>query len=562
MKATSLRRYLSITVLSLFLFSFSAKAEGDYRAYLIKFNSKPTDGEVPISDLALSRRAKFGIKTDASDYHVNPAFIKNICSDSIQLLYSLKWHNAIVVKTKMENLDFLLDQDYIESIEYVGIPAKQAKREGIDIDKIKMGGSEIFHPSPDSTIIYGNSKEQIQQIGLHNLHRKELYGKGVKIAVFDAGFYNIDLIPAFSNHRRDGRLWHGYDLVDLDNNLTDVDNHGTAVSSCISGYHPGKFIGSAPLASLYLFRTENSATEYPLEELNWCKAAEIADSIGVDMVSSSLGYTRFDDPDLNYSHDDLDGESTYVSLAAKMLVAKGVLVVNSAGNSGSSTWRKIGTPADVSEVLTVGAVDNQGRIGSFSSKGYNALGQIKPDVCAMGVKTTVASTFGSYYKGNGTSYSTPIVSGAMALLLEAFPEASPIDLISIIHETATRNSIPDSMFGYGVLNAHAAYMLLNYKKFGFIAQPDLTIQNDDYLLFNNAYHRIRYKLYEEHQFLGFIPYKKKVKEEEILNQNRFTYIKLRSDETNCTVKYTLKLKLKSSVEKCGLKYRHLSLCES
>ena len=565
LKAKNYAKPFTVILFSLFLISFTSPVfASEQNAFLIIFEDKVvTDSSAPLSQKSLERRKKYGIGTNLLDYHVNQNYIREVCADTtIHFMYSLKWVNGIVVRSRISNLNSLTDKhEFIELIDYLGKTKQEGQTETPDPHTIHSESDDDYEMDWIRNLDKVDNFDQLDQIAVNTLHQKNLTGKGVWIAVFDAGFYNIDKIKAFELNRRTDRLWSGYDVVDLDNTLTDTDNHGTAVTSCIAGYELNKYSGSAPEASIFLFRTENSSSEYPLEELNWMKAAEIADSIGVDMVSSSVGYTQFDDLSLSYKHKDLDGKTSYISHAARTLVQKGVLVITSAGNSGSASWVKIGTPGDVPEVVTVGAVDAKGNYGTFSSKGFNADGVVKPDVCALGVKAMVASTYNSYYKGNGTSYSTPIVSGAAACLLQAFPNASPSEIAESMRNTATHNSVPDSNYGYGVLNCEASYLYLDYSSQGFQIAPYLQTDDTAYLLFNNTYNKIRYTLYEERSFLGVFTLKKKIKSKEILSEKRFTYIYLLGEDIDCSKNYTLKLKLSNRVENHALKYRHLSLCE-
>jgi len=392
------------------------------------------------------------------------------------------------------------------------------------------------------------------------MHQAGYDGTGITIAVFDAGFNSINKIPSFIKHQANGLLTYGYDIAGLDNVLNIKDNHGTAVTSCIGAYDKGKYIGSAPKANLILFRTEFAATEYPIEELNWCKAAELADSVGVDMISSSLGYNQYDDKSLSYTHKDLDGKTSYVSLAARVASEKGIIVLNSAGNSGDNKWRKIGTPSDVASVLTVGAADKKGKPGSFSSHGYNALGDVKPDIAALGVLASVANPGGSYYQGYGTSYATPIAAGGVACLVQAFPTTHPDSIKNAIRITASQSVSPDTLLGYGIAQFKTAadYLTLKNKN---LSQPEIisTSQNGVNVYTGNA-KTIEYQVLQHKKLLLLFNIKKKIAEGTNSCNQGFFRVNLAETPLKCSKKYTIKISLKSDVETYSLKNNVLYEC--
>ena len=553
-------------LLLIFLMFCSIVSLGQIKsAYYIQFNDKNTefDAKLALSDKAIARRAKFNIRYGISDYPVNQSYIDQILRDTtLTLRYALKWHNAIVVETNKTSLD-LSSVPFVNRVKYVG--KTYSKKEATsDIPpylkpylKLKDGAM----PTKNLTVKdYGKAYNQNAQIGAVELHKQGFDGEGIYIAVFDAGFYNIDKIPAFLRNQGNRLMTFGVDLVDFDNVITDRDNHGTAVSSCIGSYDKGRYIGSAPKANLVLFRTENAATEFPLEELNWCKAAELADSIGVDMITSSLGYTEYDEDSLSYSHSQLTGRYSYVSLAAKLAVEKGIFVLNSAGNEGDKPWTKIGTPADVPEVLTIGAVDQENTIGKFSSRGFNAAGQIKPDVCAMGVKATVASTYGSYYQGYGTSYATPIAAGGVACLMQTSPNIEPKDLATIIRQSATNNNKPDSIQGFGVARFDIAYELIKVQTSSNNIPSILKVDQSNCIIYNGNLSEVNYKIYENGKFLWIFKRKTKVYSGSLTSKQPITYIKLADFKAKCSKKYTIKINLSDGVENHALKHSDLSVC--
>jgi serine protease AprX len=456
---------ISKIILLFLLFLFTNTFAQSDSVFLVRFIDKGTvqvtDNPGTLSTKSLERRKKYAIPLNMQDLPVSKKYIDRVLANTeVHLRYSLKWHNGIVVNTTQKAIAEIRELAFVTTTSYVGLtsPPDSITSPLHYTPTLKLKDSEMN--TVDLSIAdYGVSYGQNRQIGVTTLHTLGYNGDGVTVAVFDAGFKNIDKIPAFLKHQANGRLTLGYDAADLDNEFIRSDNHGTAVSSCAGAYDKGKYIGSAPLAHYILYRSERGATETPLEELNWCKVAELADSAGVDMITSSLGYNQYDDKTLSYTQSQLDGSTSFISFGAKVAVEKGILVLNSAGNSGDNNWRKIGTPADVATVLTVGAVDIKDKYGKFSSQGNAADGTIKPDISALGILAYVGSPSGGYYQGYGTSYATPIAAGGVACLLQAFPELTPVEINNIIRATATKTSSPDSFAGYGVARFDLAYEL-------------------------------------------------------------------------------------------------------
>jgi subtilisin family serine protease len=300
---------------------------------------------------------------------------------------------------------------------------------------------------------YGNASNQIEQINGIKLHQKGYEGAGILIAVLDGGFRNANTISAFTHLYESGRLLMAKDFIEPDGDIyrSSISGHGTSVLSCMAAYLPNQMVGTAPKASYCLFRTEDTSSEYLIEEYAWVIGAEAADSIGADLINSSLVYTQYDDPAMNHSYSDMDGKSAIASIGARKAVECGIFVCNSAGNEGNnSSWRWIGTPADVAEVLTVGAVQQNGQYASFSSIGPNAAGEQKPNVMAQGASAAIVNTEGQVATGSGTSYSSPIICGMVACLLQASPFTRPETLKNAIEASANFYTTPSYKIGYGI----------------------------------------------------------------------------------------------------------------
>lgn len=546
------------------IISISSSYAQSTNVFYVQFDSKEIVGQAEdhLSPKAIYRRAKYGIKPTETDFPVNSTYVAAVLRDTnIIFRYSLKWHNAIVVSSDENNLSKLENLPFVKQVKYAGKATKilviEAPTFVSPILKLKESDMTIITLTEAE---YGASYGQNNQIGVIELHRKGFDGSGIDIAIFDAGFKNLNIIPAFVKHQGNGLLTYGYDLVDLDNELTNSDNHGTSCASCFGSYDKGKYIGSAPKAHITLFRTENGSTEYPVEELNWCKAAEIADSLGVDMITSSLGYNKYDDTTLSYTHKDLNGKTSYISLAAKTATEKGILVINSAGNEGDNKWRKIGTPADAAEVLAVGAVSLKNKPGKFSSQGYNADGVVKPDIAACGVLAWVASPSGSYYQGYGTSYATPIAAGGVACLLQAYPELNPQQIRDLIKATALDAESPDSIRGYGVAQFDLAYELGQVQKLSISSAKILNIDSNQVIIFNPNNAKISYSVYYTKKLLGLFNIKKKLNSGKKDANSIVSRIKFDNSKLDCTQKYTIQVTLKSNVGNEVLKVNDLSLC--
>ena len=285
------------------------------------------------------------------------------------------------------------------------------------------------------------------------MHAAGFDGKGMHVAVIDAGFYNADEIKFF----RKMDLLGTRDFVNPNSDIYAENAHGLMVLSCMAANSPKVFVGTAPKASYWLLRSEDNDSEQPIEEDYWAAAIEFADSVGVDVVNTSLGYYEFDKGFPAYRYRDLDGHYSLMSHSASMAADKGIVVVCSAGNSGDDPWKKVTPPGDSENVLTVGAVNKNLVNARFSSIGNSADGRIKPDVMAVGVSSVVTGTDGSVSKGNGTSFASPIMCGVVTCFWQACPWLTAKEVIEAVRQVGDRVDYPDNIYGYGVPNLWKAY---------------------------------------------------------------------------------------------------------
>lgn len=411
-----------------------------------------------LSPRSIERRIRQSIPLDEADLPVNPAFVDGLLSDTaVAVYYVSRWMNGALVRAPYEHsINRIRQLPFVGSASEVkpdltGAPAQSpfsTKFSGIQ-------GVEGF-VGPD----YGSSRQQIEQLNGQYLHAMDFVGQGMHIAVLDAGFLNVDELWTFERMRTEGRLLGVRDFVDLRGDPFRGHPHGMAVLSVMAAHSPGQLMGTAPGASYWLLRTEDVGSEYLIEEYNWLAAAEFADSAGVDIINSSLGYTRFDDPEQDHTYESLDGQTTVVSRAANMAFERGMLVVSSAGNYGAQDWRYIGAPADAPDALTVGAVTGEGIRTNWSSVGPTSDGRLKPDVMAMGQQVTAVNASNGTSLVNGTSFSSPLIAGMAACLWQKYPMLGAADIKMVIKRSASKFGSPDYLMGNGIPDFRKASKIL------------------------------------------------------------------------------------------------------
>ncbi|MEO0555816.1 MAG: S8 family peptidase [Bacteroidota bacterium] len=428
----------------LLLFTLSASyllAEVNrYAIFFTDKNNTPYSLNEPedfLSQRALERRTKQGISLTENDLPVDPQYVSGIRQAGADVFYTSKWFNLAIVQMDEALTSNLLSLNYVSDVRLIAVD----ERLNLGSRKKDSWLGRVKSKSTDS---------QLNQLGINNLHNENFKGEGILIAVFDSGFRGVASSAPFASIFNENRLLDTFNFVLNDEDVYDLDAHGTEVLSVIGAEVEDEFLGAAPDASFVLYLTEDDFSEYPIEQYNWLLGAERADSVGVDIINSSLGYNTFDSPFEDYTYDDMDGNTTIVSQAADLAASKGILVVTSVGNEGLNSWGFVVAPGDADSVLAVGYVNSQGILSSGSSRGPTSDGQIKPEVVARGVSTSVIKESGDISSASGSSYSTPLIAGLAACIWQSKPDLTAMQLRDSILSIGDRSTTPDNLYGYGI----------------------------------------------------------------------------------------------------------------
>ncbi|MFK7969515.1 MAG: S8 family serine peptidase [Bacteroidia bacterium] len=418
--------------------------------------------EQVLSPVIIAKRQAKGLSIDASDLPMHGEYLSQIRQQGVNILGTSRWLNAVAVEGSPEQLASLKELCFVQKTRPVRT-LKAAKYTSGDTGpnpaRIPMAGEE------DLPMKYGDATLQNTMLNIQALHAQGFTGKGVRIALFDDGFEAVDTLDVFKHLWDENRVAAMYDFVGNDDDVFSGGHHGTEVMSTIGANLPGEMIGMAPDATFILCRTENGRSETRQEEYNWLAAVEWADSVGVDIIHTSLGYSEFDGGVGDYTYEDLDGNTTIITRAADMAASKGIIVTTSAGNEGNGSWHYISAPCDGDSVLCIGAINKRLRRSSFSSWGPSSDGQVKPDVVALGSRTAVASRRNYISSSDGTSFSGPLMGGFVACLRQAHPKRDHMDIIKAVQMSGDQYNAPDDGFGYGIPDAGFADSLLsNFKK--------------------------------------------------------------------------------------------------
>jgi subtilisin family serine protease len=433
---------------------------------LVWFKDKPKgdfslkNPEKYLSYKAIERRRKNNIAITENDIPVYKPYLDSLRIKGAVVINTSKWLNTATIYLKDGfSIDNLKTLTFISNI--------QKTRDGfsrkISNKRSKLENEFIEDSTSYSISDYGESYRQIEIENGQYLHKLGYKGKGIRIAILDAGFLDANNYISLTKLRDDGRVLTTRDFVYPTQNIYQAHTHGAWVLSTIASELNGTITGTAPEAMFHLLRTEDANSEYPVEEDNWVAGAEYADSAGVDIINTSLGYTTFDNPMFSYTYSSMDGSTTRISRAAEIAATKGIVVVVSAGNEGNDTWHYISAPADARDVITAGALNSSKIKATFSSFGPSSDGRVKPDVMAMGEKIFAETAPGIYGYANGTSFSAPITTGIIACLMQAFPAAKTSEIRDAVRGSASFFSNPNPSYGYGIPDFEKAYLQLKEK---------------------------------------------------------------------------------------------------
>lgn len=434
------------------LFSYIVQAQEDAWVY---FNNKPdaafylNNPLQMLSQRALDRRTAQGIILDNRDVPIAQAYIDQVtAATGITVMAQSKWLNALHVRGTQTDIQLLSNLSFVSQIQFANSSLNSrhsnANQKTTEIKSVNKQ-MEVM-----ADFNYGGSSNQIQMLNGHLLHQQNYTGQGKMVAIMDAGFPGVDTASPFQRLRDNNLILGGYNFPDRNTSIYTRSSHGTSVLSCMAGFVDNQLVGTAPDAQYYLFITEDTNSENPVEESYWVEAAEMADSLGVDVINTSLGYFTYDNPNYSYSYSDMNGIKTFAARGADIAFSKGMICVTSAGNSGNSSDPHIATPADAITTLTVGAVDASENYVSFSSIGPSFDNRVKPDVCSKGYLASVSNASGNIVNANGTSFSSPILAGMVATFWSAVPNMTNAQIVQFVKESADIYANPTIYKGYGV----------------------------------------------------------------------------------------------------------------
>ena len=402
-----------------------------------------------LTQRALDRRTAQNIALNLTDIPLEVTYINQVkLSSGITVMAQSKWLNALHIRGTQNNILSLKALSFVDKVVFAN--------KNLNTNSKKVSENQVFQfkEKLKTTIdySYGSSANQIQMLNGQVLHQQNYTGSGKIIAVLDAGFPGVNTAQPFKKLIDNHQILGGYDFVNRNDNFYTGDDHGTMVLSTMGGYKENALVGTAPDASYYLFITEYDPTENPVEESYWVEAAEEADRLGVDIITTSLGYFGFDNANYSHTYSDMNGTTNFISRGAEIAFSKGIVVVASAGNEGNTAEPHIGAPADAVSVITVGAVTASKTKSPFSSIGPSYDLRIKPDVMAQGTAAVISDTAGNITTVNGTSFSCPIMAGMIACLWQAFPSKTNKEIRQMVLQSSDRYAAPNNNYGYGIPN--------------------------------------------------------------------------------------------------------------
>ncbi|MDN3674021.1 S8 family serine peptidase [Flavobacterium branchiarum] len=501
----------------LFLFLIISSATFSQEEAWVYFNGKPNaqvyydNPLLMLTQRALDRRSNQKIALDIKDIPVETTYINQVkASAGITVMAQSKWLNALHIRGTQANINSLKLLAFVSKVDFAN-NALNSTAKKITSDKVKITDKNLKTAVNYS---YGTSANQIQMLNGQILHEQNYTGSGKIIAVLDAGFPGVNTASTFERLRVNNKILGGYNYVLRSPNFNTGDSHGTEVLSTMGGYKENALVGTAPDASYYLFITEDDASENPVEESLWVEAAEEADRLGADIITTSLGYFEYDNPNYSHVYSDMNGTTNFISRGAEIAFSKGMIVVASAGNEGDELEKHIGAPADAMSVITVGSVTASKMVSNFSSIGPSYDGRIKPDVMAQGSAAVVSDVSGNIVRINGTSFSCPIMAGTIACLWQAFPNKTNQEIRQLVLQSSDRYTSPNVQYGYGIPNFSLALNtgldVESIEKTNFLVYPNPTKSSISFVLSKE----VNVALVCVYSLLG-----QKVIEKEITNQS-------------------------------------------
>jgi len=464
--------------------------------YAIKFTDKDNNSysldnpDEFLTQRSIDRRTRQGIDYHISDLPITAEYVNQVAAIGVEVRNRVKWINTIIIKTTSSSL---LDQ--VEALPFVeGItkiadvqtfpPLKEKSFSQLEKDLETIQFNKNKNVKAPTELDYGYARDQIDIINGIPLHDAGFQGQGMVIAILDGGFIGVEQRIIFDSLWDNGQILGARDFASEENNAYSGSSHGTKVLSTMGANWPGEMIGTAPKASYWLLRTEYTDYENIIEEYNWLVGAAFADSVGADIINSSLGYNEFDDASMNHTWDDLDGNTVLVTIGADMAAAKGILPVNSAGNEGGNSWIYITSPADGDSVFTIGAVDFNGDLAYFSSRGLPDDPRVKPNICAVGYGTTVSDPYyDEITSSSGTSFSSPTIAGMTACLWQAHYDLNNQEIMESLEQTASQANNPDTDYGYGIPDYAAAH-------YGLVGLANIEPDKNQLLVYPNPSSRL------------------------------------------------------------------------
>ncbi|WP_461042973.1 S8 family serine peptidase [Spirosoma harenae] len=448
------------SLLLLILLSFNSGYGQVTRKYLVTLRDKansPYSVNQPqqfLSSRSILRRQKQNIVIQERDLPVNPDYVSQLRQAGAKIWFSSRWLNAVLLEASDATIATIQKLSFVKGLEF----NRSLANARTGTTETSNTSSNKFGTLVDTPINYGYSQDQITQLGADKMHQQGYYGQGMLIGVLDAGFQNANQVSYLKPIFDENRVLATYDFVNKETSVYEDDSHGLSCLSAIAATDR-QLYGTAFKASFILLRTEDARSERQIEEANWLFGAEYADSAGVDVISSSLGYSQFDDPSSNYTYQNMDGKTALCSRAAQIATETGMVVVVAAGNEGSSSWRYLTAPSDATSVIAVGAVTSAGQQASFSSFGPSSDGRVKPDLAARGANTFVGSPSGSIVSGSGTSFATPLIAGLAAGFWQAHPRLTAKQVTDALRRSGSQYGAPDDKIGYGIPNFERASTL-------------------------------------------------------------------------------------------------------